>query len=102
MKQVLATAILIASTITTSFAASTAPMPLKGSHYLSQAKVSLALARRTALAKEHGAIVDQELEKENGALRYSFDIKIGAVVHEVGVDARSCKIVEDSIDNGND
>lgn len=77
-------------------------MPLKGASLLPQAKVTLKQARATALAKEHGSIIDQELERENGGLRFSFDVKVGKVVHEVGVDAVSGKIVEDSIDNGND
>ncbi len=83
-------------------ASAATPMPLQGSHYLPQAKVTPAKARAIALAKEHGTIVDQELEKEGGSLRYSFDVKVGSVVHEVGVDAVSGKIVEDSIDHGND
>ncbi|HET9028656.1 MAG TPA: PepSY domain-containing protein [Candidatus Aquilonibacter sp.] len=85
-----------------SAAAVASPLQLKGSQFLPQAKVTLAQARRTALAKEHGSIVDQELEKENGGLRYSFDVKVGKTMHEVGVDAVTGKIVEDSIDNGND
>jgi hypothetical protein len=40
----------------------------------------------------------EELEKEKGGsgLRYSFDIKIGGVTHEVGVDAKSGKLLENS------
>jgi uncharacterized membrane protein YkoI len=77
---------------------------LKGANYLSQTKVSLATARATALKVAHGTIVDQELEKEKGGsgLRYSFDVKVGKVVREVGVDAMTGKVLEDSIDTDND
>lgn len=77
---------------------------LKGSQYLPQAKVSLAQARASALKVEHGIIVDQELEKEKGGsgLRYSFDVKVGKVVHEVGIDAITGRMLENSIDTGND
>jgi uncharacterized membrane protein YkoI len=42
------------------------------------------------------------LEKEKGGsgLRYSFDIKNGSVVHEVGVDAKTGKILENSVERG--
>lgn len=84
--------------------AATPALPLKGSQLLPNAKVSLERARHIALAKEHGTIVDQELERESGGsgLRYSFDVKVGHVVREVGVDAVTGRILEDSIDKGND
>jgi uncharacterized membrane protein YkoI len=41
----------------------------------SEAKVSLEDARATALMKVPGEIKEEELEKENGNLVYSFDIK---------------------------
>ena len=45
-----------------------------------------------------GKITDEELEKEKGGsgLRYSFDIKNGGVTHEVGVDAKTGKLLENS------
>ena len=100
MKLFLATALLATSVGTAAFAAS--PLPLKGSELLTQAKISLTQARNIALAKEHGTITDQELEKENGGLRYSFDVKVGKVTREVGIDAVTGKILEDSIDDGKD
>jgi hypothetical protein len=33
-------------------------------------------------------------------LRYSFDIKNGSVVHEVGVDAKNGQIIENSVERG--
>ena len=41
----------------------------------SQAKISLEDARATALKKVPGEIKEEELEKENGKLVYSFDIQ---------------------------
>lgn len=60
--------------------------------------VGMAQARRTALRLHPGRIVKQELEREKGGsgLRYSFDIRSGGVVHEVGVDARTRRVLENS------
>ena len=47
-------------------------------------------------ARAHpGTITDEELERESGGsgLRYSFDIKSGAVTQEVGVDARTGRVL---------
>ncbi len=100
MKKLLAFA--LAASISAPVATSAAA--LKGSQYQPQAKISLAQARASALKAEPGIIVDQELEKEKGGsgLRYSFDIKVGKVVHEVGIDAITGKVLENSIDTGND
>ena len=68
-----------------------------GHQYASKAKVTLAQAKSIALKARPGAITDQELEKERGGtgLRYSFDIKAaGGVTYEVGVDARTGKVLE--------
>jgi hypothetical protein len=58
------------------------------------AKVSIADARAIALKTRAGTITDEELEREKGGLRYSFDIKSGSAVYEVGVDARTGKVLE--------
>lgn len=60
------------------------------------AKVSMERARAIALQTRAGAITDEELEKEKGGsgLRYSFDIKDGGAVYEVGVDAQTGKVLE--------
>lgn len=66
-------------------------------HELSgQAKVSLEQARAIALKARPGQITDQELEKEKGGtgLRYSFDVKVQKAVYEVGVDAKTGKLLE--------
>ncbi|MDE1888226.1 MAG: PepSY domain-containing protein, partial [Gammaproteobacteria bacterium] len=48
-----------------------------------------------------GKILKEELEKEKGGsgLRYSFDIRRGKLIHEVGVDAKTGKILENSDDS---
>ncbi|MGI8526708.1 MAG: PepSY domain-containing protein [Pseudolabrys sp.] len=67
-----------------------------GQELAPQAKVSITEARAIALKAHPGKITDEELEKERGGtgLRYSFDIKRGSVTQEVGVDARSGKVLE--------
>lgn len=70
--------------------------PLKGNNLVKQTKISLEDARAIALKAHPGTIVDEELEREKGGsgLRYSFDIKDGAITQEVGVDAKSGKVLE--------
>ncbi|MGA9423227.1 MAG: PepSY domain-containing protein [Rhodanobacteraceae bacterium] len=96
---------LIASTgFALGMAAGTAgAMGLDGAQYLPQAKVQLAEARAIALKASPGKITAEELEREKGGsgLRYSFDIKHGKTVHEVGVDAATGKILENSIEGPN-
>lgn len=74
-----------------------------GSNLLPMAKVSLAKARATAIASRPGVITDQELEKESGGtgLRYSFDIKSKGKTFEVGVDARTGKVLENKAEGPN-
>jgi uncharacterized membrane protein YkoI len=61
-----------------------------------KAHVTLAQAQVIALKTRPGRITDQELEKEGGGsgLRYSFDIKAGSHVYEVGVDAADGRVLE--------
>ena len=75
-----------------------APSHFTGDKYLHLAKISLDEARAIALKTRPGAITDQELEKEKGGtgLRYSFDIKAPDGMHEVGVDARTGAVLENS------
>ncbi|MBI2801123.1 MAG: PepSY domain-containing protein [Gammaproteobacteria bacterium] len=60
------------------------------------AKLSIKQAQSIALDIAPGVVVDAEYEQESGAWRYSFDIRQGQRIHEIGVDANSGKIVEDS------
>lgn len=74
-----------------------------GHQYAKQARISLAEARTIALKAFPGKILKQELEQEAGGsgLRYSFDIRNQQTVHEVGVDAKTGKLLENS-DDSND
>lgn len=58
--------------------------------------LSKAQAEAIALKTAPGKIVESDYEKEKGAWRWSFDIKQGRRIHEIGVDAMSGKIVESS------
>ncbi|GAB3782322.1 PepSY domain-containing protein [Dyella agri] len=71
------------------------------SQLAAQAKISMSQARKIALQAVPGKVVKQELEKEAGGsgLRYSFDIKAGKDTREVGVDAKTGKLLENSLDN---
>jgi len=84
----------LASAATTALILVTVPaMAYTGQEFSKQAKVSITEARAIALKAHPGKITDEELEKEKGGtgLRYSFDIKRGAVTQEVGVDAQTGK-----------
>ena len=74
-----------------------------GSNLLPMSKITLAQARATAIAARPGRITDQELEKERGGtgLRYSFDIANKGKTFEVGVDARTGKVLENKAEGPN-
>lgn len=76
--------------------ASGAGAAMKGAKLAPMAKVSPAAARAAALKARPGRITDQELEKEAGGsgLRYSFDIVSKGKPYEVGVDAKTGKVLE--------
>ncbi|MEW6561082.1 MAG: PepSY domain-containing protein [Pseudomonadota bacterium] len=77
---------------------------MDGAQYSKEAKVTLDEARAIALKTIPGAtITDQELEKEKGGsgLRYSFDLKVGQTEHEVGVDAQTGAVLENSVEGPN-
>jgi uncharacterized membrane protein YkoI len=71
-----------------------------GEEYLAQAKMTPAQARQIALKAYPGKIISEELEKESGGsgLRYSFDISNQKAKHEVGVDAKTGALLENSIE----
>lgn len=79
------------------------PKHFAGANLLPMAKISLTKARVTALRAHPGVITDQELEKERGGtgLRYSFDIKNHGKTFEVGVDARTGKVLENDAEGAN-
>lgn len=77
---------------------------LVGSQYLKDAKITLQQARTTAMKAFPGKITSEELEMEQGGsgLRYSFDVKNSAgVTHEVGVDAKTGAVLENSVEGPN-
>lgn len=78
-------------------------MAYTGQNLAKDAKVSLTEARAIALKAHPGKITDQELENEKGGtgLRYSFDIKRGSVTQEVGVDAKTGKVLENKKEGKN-
>ena len=63
-----------------------------------EAKISMSQARSSALKAHPGKITDEELERERGGsgLRYSLDIKSGGITQEVGVDAKTGKVLENA------
>ena len=74
-----------------------------GEKYLPEASVTRAQARGTALKTYPGKIVSQELEKESGGsgLRYSFVIRHHTDKHEVGIDAKTGAVLENSVEGKN-
>ena len=74
-----------------------------GQQFAGQAKISMEQARAIALKAHPGNISDEELEQEKGGsgLRYSFDIKSGKHTQEVGVDAKTGKVLENDREGPN-
>jgi uncharacterized membrane protein YkoI len=62
-------------------------------------RLTMAQARAIALKRAPGRIKDAEYEFEKGGWRYSFDIAQGARIHEIGVNAMTGAIVEDSFES---
>ena len=78
----------------------------KGEKLAVNAKITMEQARAIALKAHPGTITDEELEKESGGsgLRYSFDIKNSKddkVTYEVGVDAKTGKVLENKKEGKN-
>jgi uncharacterized membrane protein YkoI len=86
----------VAISLSSATIAATAPASLKGHALAGKARIGLDEARDIALKARPGSITDQELEKEGGGsgLRYSFDITSAGKTYEVGVDARTGKVLE--------
>lgn len=74
-----------------------------GQELAGEAKVSMEEARAIALKAHPGTITDGELENEGGGsgLRYSFDIRHGKVIQEVGVDAKTGALLENAPEGKN-
>jgi uncharacterized membrane protein YkoI len=73
---------------------------LTGEKYFSQATLQPVEARKIALETYPGKIVSEELEQESGGsgLRYSFVIRHDKAKHEVGIDAKTGKVLENSVE----
>lgn len=80
-----------------------AGLRLYGPGLAKDAKVSITEARAIALKAHPGTITDEELEREGGGtgLRYSFDVKSGGATQEVGVDARTGRVLENAREGKN-
>jgi uncharacterized membrane protein YkoI len=59
-----------------------------------EAKISMKQARATALKKAPGKVKKGELEREDGKLIYTFDIKTANDITEVHVDAITGEVVK--------
>jgi len=68
-----------------------------------KAKVSMSEARAIATKAYPGEIMKEELEHERGGsgLRYSFDMRQGKSWREVGVDAITGRVLENSPEGAN-
>lgn len=77
-----------------------AAMAYNGQEYAKDAKITMEQATAIALKAQPGTVTDKELEREAGGsgLRYSFDIKSAGVAREVGVDAVTGKVLENSVE----
>jgi uncharacterized membrane protein YkoI len=69
----------------------------------SQATIPMNEARASALRLYPGQVMKEELETEGGGsgLRYSFDILQGKKWREIGVDAKTGRILEDHSESAN-
>jgi hypothetical protein len=65
-------------------------------------KISKKEAQGIALKLHPGRVKSSELETEKGIRIYSFDIQTKAGIREVGVDANTGKVVEDSAESASD
>jgi uncharacterized membrane protein YkoI len=74
---------------------------LRAVNIFQQVKLPLIEARQIALKAYPGKIVSEEIEKEKGGsgLRYSFVIDNTKARHEVGVDAKTAKLLENSVEH---
>lgn len=76
---------------------------LTGQDAGTDAKLGFNAALQVALKVQPGSVVNEELEQETGGsgLRYSFDIKSGVDTHEVGIDAMTGAVLENSVEGPN-
>lgn len=87
-------AIAVIAALATALA--TPALAYTGQKLRGEARIGMKEARAIAVKAHAGKITDAELEREPGGsgLRYSFDIKNGPHVQEVGVDAATGAVLE--------
>jgi uncharacterized membrane protein YkoI len=71
-----------------------------GKELAGDAKITIDRARAIALKAHPGRIIDEELEREDGGsgLRYTFSVDGGSNAQELGVDAVTGRVLENSPD----
>jgi uncharacterized membrane protein YkoI len=71
-----------------------------GQELAGDAKITIDQARAIALKAHPGRIIDEELEREDGGsgLRYTFSVDGGSNAQELGVDAVTGRVLENSPD----
>ena len=69
-----------------------------GEKLANTAKITMEQATGVALKARPGKITDKELEREKGGsgLRYSFDLLSKGITYEVGVDAQTGAVLENT------
>lgn len=84
------------TTSTTATTVTTTKPTFKGAELASQATITMDAARASTLKARPGKITDAELGKGRGGsgLRYSFDITSKGKAYEVGIDAKTGKLLE--------
>lgn len=97
------TQVAVAMGVVGSLAWITSAFAFTGQEYAKDAKITMTEASKIALKAHPGTITDQELEREKGGsgLRYSFDVKSVGVTYEVGVDAKTGAVLENSAEGKN-
>jgi len=73
----------------------------RGHQLAGQARITLTRARTIALKARPGIVADQQLDKEGGGsgLCYSLDILSSGKIYEVGVDAKTGRVLENGVDS---
>ena len=71
-----------------------------GQELASSARITIDQARAIALKAAPGEIADEELETEEGGsgLRYTFNIKRGTEMYEVGIDGQTGEVLENIVE----
>ncbi|HEY4114104.1 MAG TPA: PepSY domain-containing protein [Rhizomicrobium sp.] len=103
MKDILLATPAVLMTALTATASIAAPSSYSGHELEKNAKITMAKATTIATRARPGEVTDRELEREGGGsgLRYSFDIKSAGTTYEVGVDAMTGKVLENSKEGPN-